>query len=240
MRLTPMALMATIAAVTLAFNASATTPKVKRVPADWAKIEKYAADNDSLALTANDGCRTVFLGNSITEFWRSKCPQFWISHGYICRGISGQTSYQFLVRFRQDVIDLRPAIVVINAGTNDVAENTNRYVEDRTVANIATMVELAKLHHIKVILTSVLPAAQFSWRSDITDAPEKIASLNERIKALAKQNGCPYVDYHTPMLASDGRSINPCYSDDGVHPTPAGYAVMEPLIVDAINGLLDK
>ena len=98
-----------MAALLLTATAAPQAPARKKAPADWAKIEKYAADNDSVAKADNDGRRTVFIGNSITEFWGSKRPQFWKSHGYICRGISGQTSYQFLVRFRQDVISLNPA-----------------------------------------------------------------------------------------------------------------------------------
>lgn len=229
-----------MAAMLLTATAATQAPARKKAPADWAKIEKYAAANDSVAQTANDGHRTVFIGNSITEFWKSKRPQFWKSHGYICRGISGQTSYQFLVRFRQDVISLNPAVVVINAGTNDVAENTNRYVEDRTVANIATMVELAQLHHIKVILASVLPASHFYWRPETADVADKIASLNKRIKALAEQYGCRYVDYYTPLVSGADRALNPGYTADGVHPSPEGYAVMEPLIVKAINETLSE
>ncbi len=227
-------------ALLLTATAAPQAPARKKAPADWAKIEKYAADNDSVAKVDNDGRRTVFIGNSITEFWRNKRPQFWKSHGYICRGISGQTSYQFLVRFRQDVISLNPAVVVINAGTNDVAENTNRYVEDRTVANIATMVELAQLHHIKVILASVLPASHFYWRPETADVADKIASLNKRIKALAEQYGCRYVDYYTPLVSGTDRELNPSYTSDGVHPSPEGYAVMEPLIVKAINETLSE
>lgn len=215
-----------------------TATALKKVPNDWAKIERYAASNDSIIQSPNNGRRVVFLGNSITEFWRRDRAQFFTSHGYIGRGIGGQTSYQFLVRFRQDVLNLNPAVVVINAGTNDVAENTNRYVEDRTVANITTLVELAKLHHIKVILTSVLPASQFGWNKDITDCAEKIASLNARIKALAEQKGCGYVDYYSAMVSGKERSLNPAYTADGVHPNPDGYAVMEPLIVQAINKAL--
>lgn len=229
-----------MAAMLLTATAATQAPARKKAPADWAKIEKYAAANDSVVQTANDGHRTVFIGNSITEFWKSKRPQFWKSHGYICRGISGQTSYQFLVRFRQDVINLTPAVVVINAGTNDVAENTNRYVEDRTVANIATMVELAQLHHIKVILASVLPASHFYWRPETADVADKIASLNKRIKALAEQYGCRYVDYYTPLVSGADRALNPSYTADGVHPSPEGYAVMEPLIIKAISETLSE
>lgn len=214
--------------------------KPAKAPKDWAKIEKYAAANDSLCRTANNGRRVVFIGNSITELWKRNYPRFWNEHpDYVCRGICGQTSYQFLVRFRQDVIDLRPAVVVINAGTNDVAENTNRYSEDRTVANIATMAELARLHGIKVILTSVLPASHFSWRPAITDAAPKIASLNKRIKALAKSMNCGYVDYYSHLVSGSERSLNPAMTADGVHPTEAGYDVMAPLIVKAITQALN-
>ena len=233
---------AAVMALGASLTCSAQQPaKPAKAPKDWAKIEKYAAANDSVRHARNNGRRVVFIGNSITELWKRNYPRFWNEHpDYVCRGISGQTSYQFLVRFRQDVIDLNPAVVVINAGTNDVAENTNPYSEDRTVANIATMAELARLHGIKVILTSVLPASHFSWRPAITDAAPKIASLNKRIKALAKSMNCGYVDYYSNLVSGTECSLNPAMTTDGVHPTEAGYDVMAPLIVQAITKALGK
>ena len=178
------------------------------------------------------------MGNSITEGWVRTHPDFFKSNGYIGRGISGQTSYQFLVRFREDVINLSPALVVINAGTNDVAENTQAYNEDYTFGNIVSMVELAKANKIKVILTSVLPAAQFKWRMEIKDAPQKIKSLNDRIEAYAKANKIPYVNYYQALVVPENQALNPQYTKDGVHPTGEGYDVMEPMIKKPIEKAL--
>ena len=181
---------------------------------------------------------SCFYGDSITEGWVRTHPDFFKSNGYIGRGISGQTSYQFLVRFREDVINLSPALVVINAGTNDVAENTQAYNEDYTFGNIVSMVELAKANKIKVILTSVLPAAQFKWRMEIKDAPQKIKSLNDRIEAYAKANKIPYVNYYQALVVPENQALNPQYTKDGVHPTGEGYDVMEPMIKKAIEKAL--
>ena len=145
---------------------------------EFANYKRYATENAALAQPVKKEKRVVFMGNSITEGWVRTHPDFFKTNGYIGRGISGQTSYQFLLRFREDVINLSPALVVINAGTNDLAENTGAYNEDYTFGNIASMAELAKANKIKVILTSVLPAAEFPWRREIKDAPQKIQSLS--------------------------------------------------------------
>ena len=159
---------------------------------DWGGLNRYAKDNAAMTAPEKGEKRVVFLGNSITEGWVNTHPDFFKDNKYIGRGISGQTSYQFLLRFREDVINLQPKLVVINAGTNDVAENTGKYNEDYTFGNIVSMVELAKANKIKVILTSTLPAAAFGWNPSITDAADKIASLNARIKAYAKEKGFTY------------------------------------------------
>ncbi|MBQ3743545.1 MAG: SGNH/GDSL hydrolase family protein [Bacteroidales bacterium] len=202
---------------------------------DWGGLQRFAAANAALAEPAAGQPRVVLMGDSITEEWLRLRPDFFSSNGYVGRGISGQVSAQMLVRFRQDVIDLKPAVVVINAGTNDVAENQGPYSEDFAFGNIVSMTELAQANGIAVVLTSVLPAAAFRWRPAITDAADKIAALNVRIKAYAAAKGIPYVDYYTPMVVSDpSRALNPAYSNDGVHPVPAGYEVMEPLVMEAI------
>lgn len=202
---------------------------------DWGGLQRFAAANAELAEPAAGQPRVVLMGDSITEEWLRLRPEFFSSNGYVGRGISGQVSAQMLVRFRQDVIDLHPAAVVINAGTNDVAENQGPYSEDFAFGNIVSMTELAQANGIAVVLTSVLPAAKFSWRPAITDAADKIAALNVRIKAYATAKGIPYVDYYTLMVVSDpSRALNPAYSNDGVHPVPAGYEVMEPLVKEAI------
>lgn len=206
---------------------------------DWGGLQRFAAANAELAEPVAGQPRVVLMGDSITEEWLRLRPEFFSSNGYVGRGISGQVSAQMLVRFRQDVIDLHPAAVVINAGTNDVAENQGPYSEDFAFGNIVSMTELAQANGIAVVLTSVLPAAAFRWRPAITDAADKIAALNVRIKAFAAAKGIPYVDYYTPMVVSDpSRALNPAYSNDGVHPVPSGYKIMEPLVKEAIAAAL--
>ena len=222
-------------AVTLAFSSMEVMAQKNN---DWARLGRYAKANKELPAPAKKEKRVVFMGNSITEGWVKIRPDFFEENGYIGRGIGGQTSYQFVVRFRPDVINLKPKLVVINAGTNDVAENTGPFDLQTTFGNIVSMVELAKANKIKVILTSVLPAAKFGWNKSIKDAPAKIEALNALIKEYAKKNKIPYVDYYTPMVTGPDRALNPAYSKDGVHPTAAGYEVMEALIKPAIDKAL--
>ncbi|MBO4842493.1 MAG: SGNH/GDSL hydrolase family protein [Bacteroidales bacterium] len=206
---------------------------------DWGGLQRFAAANAELAPASAEQPRVILLGDSITEGWPSKHPAFFEETGYIGRGISGQVSAQMLVRFRQDVIDLHPAVVVINAGTNDVAENQGPYDEEFTLGNIVSMTELAQANGIAVVLTSVLPAAAFRWRPAITDAADKIAALNARIKAYAAKQGIPYVDYYSALVVDDpSRALNPDYSKDGVHPQQPGYAVMEPLVMQGVSEAL--
>lgn len=205
---------------------------------DWANLNRYAKANAELPQPNKGEKRVVFMGNSITEGWVGKHPEFFKLHGYIGRGISGQTTYQFLVRFRSDVINLSPTLVVINAATNDVAENTGVYNEDITFGNIVSMVELAKANKIKVILTTTLPAAAFRWNPSITDAPQKIKALNNRVEAYAKAHKIPYVDYYSHLLSADGVSLDEKFTKDGVHPTSEGYDIMETVIQKEIEKVL--
>jgi len=204
----------------------------------FANFKRYDQANKELPAPTKKEKRVVFMGNSITEGWVKIHPEFFKENGYIGRGISGQTSYQFLLRFRNDVINLKPKLVIINAGTNDVAENSGPFDIENTFGNIASMAEMAKANKIKVILTSVLPAAGFRWNKKITDAPERIEALNAKIEAYAKANKIPYVDYYQPMVSGAERALNPDYSKDGVHPTLDGYLVMEALIKPVIDKAL--
>lgn len=204
----------------------------------FANFKRYEQANKELPAPAKKEKRVVFMGNSITEGWVKIHPEFFKENNYIGRGISGQTSYQFLLRFRNDVINLKPNLVIINAGTNDVAENSGPFDIENTFGNIASMAEMAKANKIKVILTSVLPAANFRWNKAITDAPARIEALNAKIEAYAKANKIPYVDYYNPMVTGAERALNPDYSKDGVHPTLEGYLVMEALIKPVIDKAL--
>ena len=167
-----------------------------------------------------------------------------------CKKLGGQTTYQFLVRFRQDVVELKPDVVVIMAGTNDIAENIGPYCEENTLANINTMVDIAEANGIRAVLSSVLPAGGFLWNRAVTDAPERIARLNGKIKACAEERGLDFIDFHSEMIqgadgagnrdsnhgvsVKDGFSVsamNPEYTEDGVHPLPEGYEVMERILL---------
>ncbi len=204
----------------------------------WTGIARYAAKNDSILALPADPNRVVLLGNSITDFWPRRHPEFFAKHGQLVgRGISGQTSYQMLVRFREDVVRLRPKAVVINCGTNDIAENGKiPYSEDNTMGNIMSMVEIAKANGIKVYLSSVLPSKCMYWAPEKTQIQDKIASLNARIKAYAKQQGITYIDYYTSMVYGPDRELNPAYTKDGVHPTADGYRLgMEPVLLKALR-----
>lgn len=201
----------------------------------FANFARYAQANKELPAPKKGEKRVVFMGNSITDNWAAMRPDFFTKNGFVGRGIGGQTSYQFLLRFREDVINLQPKLVVINYGTNDIALNTGDYDEDLTFGNVCSMVDLARANGIKVILTSCLPAEFFPWRTEVKDAMEKIRHLNARVEAYAKANKIPYVSYFDAMVSADGKRLNTNYSPEQVHPNHAGYEVMEALILPAIK-----
>ena len=169
--------------------------------------------------------------------WVGTHPEFFTENNYIGRGISGQTSPQMLMRFYGDVVALKPKAVVINAGTNDVAENTGAYHPDFTLNNIKAMASIAEANGIKVILTSVLPASQIKWRLDIKDAPQKIIALNKEIEAYAKANKYGYVDYFSAMK-DEKNGLPEKLSKDGVHPNGEGYKIMEKLVKEEIKKIV--
>jgi lysophospholipase L1-like esterase len=197
-------------------------------------LEKYAKANSELPEPSKKDKRVVFIGNSITQNWADQRPEFFTSNNYIGRGIGGQTSPLLLSRFRQDVINLKPVAVIINIGTNDIAENTGPYSEEFTLGNIKSMAELAKANGIKVILSSVTPAGQYPWRKEIQNVPEKIQSLNAKIKAYAKANKFAYVDYYSSMH-DESHSLIKSYGTDGVHPNAKGYEIMEKIARETID-----
>jgi lysophospholipase L1-like esterase len=199
----------------------------ERNKVDWPYLNCYREDNVKLGPPAAGEKRVVFMGNSITQGWKELSPDYFKGRPYICRGISGQTTPQMLVRFRPDVIALKPEVVVILAGINDIAGNTGPATLEMIEDNIASMAELAQAHGIKVILSSVLPAYDFPWHPGVFPA-EKIVALNTWIRAYASSKGCLYIDYYSAMV-DERKGLNRDYTKDGVHPTAAGYKVMEQL-----------
>ena len=200
---------------------------------DWPQLGRYrAADR---ALPATEPGRVVFYGDSITDAWVMNGGTFFPGKPYVNRGISGQTTPQMLVRFRQDVVDLHPEAVVILAGTNDIAGNTGPSTPEMIEDNLRSMTEIAKANGIRVILASVTPVARYPWRPEIQDTAGKVEALNAWIKDYCAQEKLTYLDYWTAMAGPDG-GMKPGISKDGVHPNAAGYAIMEPLAEAAIEG----
>lgn len=205
---------------------------------DWACLKCFQEANTRVAAPKPGEQRVVFMGNSITIGWSNLNPEFFEGKPYINRGISGQTTPQMLIRFRPDVINLKPKVVVILAGTNDIAGNTGYTSVETIFGNIVSMTELAKANGIKVVLSSVLPAFDYPWRKGLGPV-EKIADLNERIKNYAAKNNCVYLDYYTTM-ADERKGLKAELTTDGVHPNKAGYLVMGPLAEKAIATALKK
>jgi Lysophospholipase L1 and related esterases len=205
---------------------------------DWANTSRFKDDNAKLGLPASGEKRVVFMGNSITEGWINTSPEFFAGKSYVNRGISGQTTPQMLVRFRPDVINLKPALVVILAGTNDIAGNTGPSTLEMIMDNLISMCELAKANNIKVVLSSVLPAFDYPWKPGLEPAP-KIIKLNEMIKSYAEKNNIIYLDYFSSM-ADERKGLPKELSGDGVHPNKKGYDVMAPLAEAAIKKALAK
>ena len=217
-------------------NATAQTPD--RLRTDWAYLERYRADNAALGLPRPGEQRVVFMGNSITEGWAKYFAAMFPGKPYVGRGISGQTTPQMLVRFRQDVIALKPAVVVILAGTNDIAGNTGPSTIEMIEDNLASMSELAQANGIAVVLSSVLPVFDYPWRPGLTPAP-KIVALNAWMKQYAAAHGAVYLDYHSAM-ADERQGMKSDLASDGVHPNEAGYRIMAPLVEQAIAEALRR
>lgn len=204
----------------------------ERLLADWGGLSRYRAANDSIPPPAPGEDRVVYIGDSITESWATYFPALFPGKPYIPRGISGQTTPQILVRFRQDVVQLKPRVVVILAGTNDIAGNTGPSSLEMIQHNLASMAEIARANGIRVVLSSVLPANDYPWKRGLEPAP-KIVALNSWIRRYAEETGAVYLDYHSAMVDARG-GLRAELTADGVHPNAAGYAVMAPLAAAAI------
>ncbi len=215
-----------------------TPERVVEMNPDWPNLNRFAEANASVDMNNIPADRVVFMGNSITEGWLNQKESFFYTKPYINRGISGQTTPQMLIRFNQDVIDLKPAAVVILAGINDIAGNTGPSTIEMIADNIESMAHLANANGIKVIISSVLPADDFPWRPGLEPAP-KVKALNTLLSSFALDHGFAYLNYYDSMSTSDGAMIDHL-TNDGVHVTPEGYVLMQTLAQSAIDRVLKE
>lgn len=200
---------------------------------DWANLKKYDSENKQLTTTPTSN-RIVFMGDSITEFWKVNDSSFF-DISKINRGISGQTTSQMMLRFPQDVISLKPKAVIILAGINDIAENTGPISNEGILENIKSMTELAKANNIKVLLCSILPANRFNWNPKISPS-NRVIELNKMIQSYTVKNKIIYVDYYSQMV-DDENGLQKRFGEDGVHPNKEGYLLMKSIVNEAIEKL---
>ncbi len=197
---------------------------------DWAKLGRYAEDNAKITKSP----KAVLYGDSITDGWPKHDEAFFKEHDFIGRGIGGQTTEEMLVRFRQDVINLKPKYVVILAGINDVALNNGYISNETTVGNIISMCELAKLHKIKPIICSLTPADSFRWRKEVTDVVEQVRNINTMLQEYARKNHIPYVNYFDAMK-DENDALKKDLGYESVHPNLEGYKVMESVLLKTLK-----
>ena len=212
-------------------QAAAEQAEIERLRTDWAQLLRYHDANERLQPRA-DRARVIFFGDSITESWDLAAVALDRAE-VLNRGISGQTTPQMLVRFRQDVVELQPAVVHILAGTNDLAGNTGPTTLEAIENNLSSMVEIAAANHIAVVLGSVLPTVDYPWRPGLQPAP-RIVALNDWMRAYAQRRGLVYADYYSALVDARG-GFKSTLADDGVQPNEAGYAVMSPLARESVR-----
>jgi len=215
---------------------AALSPEELRLHTDWPFLQRYAAQNAMDRDLPAERRRVVFIGDSITQGWFDKHPAFFTDNGFIGRGIGGQVTAQMLVRFWPDVVALKPTAVHILAGINDIAQNAGPYDPTATQANLQAMTTLAQANGIAVILATVTPAAEFPWRPGLGPVA-KVAALNAWLRAHAAERGAVLADY-TRVLDDGAGGMRPGLAYDGVHPTREGYAVMEPVTLEAVGRAL--
>ncbi|MBV8866832.1 MAG: SGNH/GDSL hydrolase family protein [Acidobacteriaceae bacterium] len=208
-------------------------------PQDWANLGRYSVENSKLPPSAPGENRVVFMGDSITDAWGRSYGRFFPGKPYVNRGISGQTTPQMLIRFRPDVIGLKPKVVVILAGTNDIAGNTGPMTLEQTEGNLTSMAQLAQVNGIRLVLASLTPVCDCFTSQTVRRPPAKILELNQWIKEYCRRNGAVYLDYYAATADEHG-FLKKSLTYDGLHPNGAGYEVMAPLAEQAISKALGK
>ena len=215
-----------------ASSADSSRQAIENFTDDWANLRHYQTENEQLAVPESNDKRVVFLGSSIFEHWTKHMPEFFSNRNYINRGIAGQISPQLLIRFQQDVINLKPKAVIILAGSNDIAGGTGHVSTESIMNNIKSMAELANANGIKVIICAYLPVYDYPWRTGLKPA-DKIIDLNRAIKLFALKNKHTVLDYFTPF-ADERNGQKADLTLDGVHPNAAGYRIMAKITEEAI------
>ena len=205
---------------------------------DWPNLRRYKNQNLAIAAPQENEKRVVFMGDSITEEWSKLYPSYFGKRSYINRGIGGQTTPQMLIRFKQDVVDLMPTVVVILAGTNDIAGNTGPSTVRMITDNIFSMATIATANDIQVVLSSVLPVYRYEWSPEIVDPPSTIDALNESLKEYAESNGLYYLDYFSEMV-DNRKGLKKEFTPDGVHPNEKGYELMSGIAEKKLMSILD-
>ena len=203
---------------------------------DWPNLVKYKSDNKILHKSENGGNRIVLIGDSITEGWSLMDPDFFKNNNLINRGISGQTSPQMLIRFKQDAVHLEPKLIIINAGTNDIAANTGPATPEMIIDNITSMAEIGLKNSINVALSTILPVDRYDWNDTIKDAPEMISKVNSSLKKYSEENNLTFIDYYSSLVNSN-KGMKSSYANDGVHPTKEGYDVMAIVLKNTLSGV---
>jgi lysophospholipase L1-like esterase len=201
---------------------------------DWPNLKRFQKENEEVMKSDND--KIVFMGDSITEGWAVSNPAFFKKNNFINRGIGGQTTPQMLIRFKQDAIHLNPKMVIINGGTNDIAENNGPSTPEMIIDNITAMAEICSKNKITVALSTITPVYSYSWNKEVIDVPGKISQVNSSLKKYSNQNNIPFIDYYSAMV--DGqKGLLSAYGSDGVHPTKEGYKVMVDVLKNTIPGI---
>lgn len=212
-----------------------------RLEWDLADLKVYRDANAQLGAPAPGENRVVFLGDSITENWQKTFRTVYPGKtNYLGRGRTSETTQQMLIRFRPDVIDLKPRVVVILAGTNDIAGNMGRSTDKMIQDNLISMIDLAELNKIKVVLCTIMPTTRYFWQPSVTDGAQRVVQMNKWIKeySATRPGVVFFADIHTPMKAADSDGMNPQFSSDGTHPNNTGYALISPIVEKAINDAL--
>jgi len=203
---------------------------------DWPNLGRYRAENEELKTSGNDKIKTVFMGDSITEGWSLNDPEFFSRNNFVNRGIGGQTSPQMLIRFKPDAVNLKPKMIIINAGTNDIAANTGPASPEMIIDNICSMAEIGLKNDIRIALSTILPVYKYPWNEKVTNVPDRISKVNTALQKYSEKHSLIFIDFFKSMV-NEQRGLKAAYGVDGVHPTKQGYKVMSNVVKNTISGI---